>query len=126
MSNLTHGHGHAPVEKKELIEKDIRERSFVPELLKVKLVEVLVVPATVLVNEPLVMVRAVLAAPRLQLLVGVLELRATLVPVPTVPTLTTKSAELTLVSWQPLFSRRIERVLLGADALLAVVLPPSR
>ena len=35
MSNLTHGHGHdASAPKKELFEKDIRERTFVPELLK--------------------------------------------------------------------------------------------
>ncbi len=35
MSNPTHGHGHdAIAPKKELIEKDIRERTFVPELLK--------------------------------------------------------------------------------------------
>jgi NADH-quinone oxidoreductase subunit I len=33
MSALTHGHGHE-VEKKELIESDIRERTYVPELIK--------------------------------------------------------------------------------------------
>lgn len=35
MANLTHGHAHSAVEaKRELIEQDIRERSYVPELLK--------------------------------------------------------------------------------------------
>jgi NADH-quinone oxidoreductase subunit I len=30
----THGHGHATVEKKELVESDVRERAYIPELLK--------------------------------------------------------------------------------------------
>ncbi len=34
MSNPTHGHGHELPAKKELVEKDLRERTFVPELLK--------------------------------------------------------------------------------------------
>ena len=37
MANITHsdhGHGHAPLEKKELIEQDVRERAYVPELVK--------------------------------------------------------------------------------------------
>jgi NADH-quinone oxidoreductase subunit I len=35
MANTTHGHAHREVhEKRELIEQDIRERAFVPELLK--------------------------------------------------------------------------------------------
>ncbi len=36
MSALTHhgDHGHGPVEKKQLIEEDVRERSYVPELVK--------------------------------------------------------------------------------------------
>jgi NADH-quinone oxidoreductase subunit I len=30
----THGHGHSPLEKKELVESDVRERAYIPELLK--------------------------------------------------------------------------------------------
>ncbi|MFZ5438711.1 MAG: NuoI/complex I 23 kDa subunit family protein [Myxococcota bacterium] len=36
MANLTHhgDHGHAPIQKKQLVEEDIRERSYVPGLIK--------------------------------------------------------------------------------------------
>ncbi len=36
MANLTHhdDHGHGPIKQKQLIEEDIRERSYVPELVK--------------------------------------------------------------------------------------------
>lgn len=34
MANITHGHGHGVQEKRELIEKDIRERAYLPELIK--------------------------------------------------------------------------------------------
>lgn len=34
MGSIAHGHGHAPEEKKQLVEEDIRERSYVPELVK--------------------------------------------------------------------------------------------
>jgi len=34
MANLTHGHGHAAEPQKQLVEEDVRERSYVPELVK--------------------------------------------------------------------------------------------
>jgi NADH-quinone oxidoreductase subunit I len=35
MANLTHGdHGHGPITPKQLVEEDIRERSYVPELVR--------------------------------------------------------------------------------------------